>query len=1616
MPRRDLVTQLFRAEAESDSNSVRAKHLSLEDNISPKPGWRVFHLYFIALLVPILFLAVFLSIPTLPPVQAINAPTLLAPADGIKTSAISYTDYIAYPPLAIPVFQWTAVPSATQYLIQFSENQDFTSYFDYTTPLTTFIPTQVGKFSDRQWYWRVAVKQPTAGPFSPARSFTRKWSTENNLPILTTPADNATLEFFESPNFTWQPVIGAASYRFQIAASAGGFNAPLIDATTLAHSYQHIAKLENGIYYWRVVPVDPEKRDGTPSEVRSFNMAYNRVPALLEPVNNSTPEFTPTFRWKAVAGAQYYELHYSTDPTFNTNITKITTRNTAYTPVDPLPNDVNYYWRVRAISGASVSDWSNATSPLPYSFMKKWYIQPIHLTPTNNEKFVRFPFFSWTPVPGASYYKIEMTTSNDCQTKLEQKVLNPFYVPERYKDCPGFRFWRVTPYDTKDQAGKTSVEGQFSSSSLDSNPTLEYPLYYYPPRADLNPHEDRTAALPIFKWSRLFAPFGDIFPNAYRIQVCTIYDDCSNVVWTTDTENLSAAPTVSNPFTPTVNTDYYWRVCPLSNLGSACIRNDAPPPNNNELWSQIWRARFDLSLGITPRPVVTTTLLRPAHAEELVEATPLFEWKPLQDAEMYEIQISQDENFTNLVDSARTAYTAYSPLNSLGQRSINVLTFGTYYWRVRARIAGAWQVWSDTWRFQVAAQSQWIRYRSLGAPDNRLKIASAPQGDASSPFDLTTLFASQSADQWFFGFNANGSNTDLMYGLYLDINHQDNLGAASDPQQFDMLSIPAHHPEYAIYVKRDTTDPFSISPEKTFVYEWNDGAWGTPRLLSNIAGGDIFPTLLRSVTMGSDSSAWTVGQYGDILRWNGSGWTSYDSPTPQTLHAVAEEVAYAQRRAVGDGGTLLEWDYGLNRWQTLKGPTTANLYGFQIVSPTLSVAVGSNGTIIYWKTNNNQSNFEVQAVSPATYYSFNSVSMLVPGAPADGWAVGNSGTIARWVFETGSNRWLWKQNPIGTFNDLYGVVQLAANNAWIVGENDTLLHWDGSSWSASLHPQVTQLNAIAAVSEDDIWVVGDGGVILHWDGSAWSKVTSPTGLNLYGISMYSATNGLIIGERGVNLHWDGSTWSVIEDPIAHYIEIRLPNTAIGMSQDTGSVSAVLFSTSSAMGSKPADAVPYNPGIPGGNTFSRFASVSERLQLSVPFNASTGDPSTLPSTPPFFWEYPYGYPPSAPWAGVRMGVYLDQQFTTQIGVFDLKSDSPYYAPNFWSWLTDLRGDNTYYWRVRPRYLDVIGEYWGAWSQGTYSATIPSMGWSFERTGFVPKNLKESVTFATPTFSWDRVEGADKYEIAYDDDPNFTTPVVVKTNQVSYTPQEALKNGVYSWKVRVYRWGPDLIVNEWSSPKSFTLSLPPPEGLRPNDPNAQDVVQRAPTLCWDAVLKNQPGTDNPVLGAYRYQLQVSTDAAFSQSNLRFNVSTEQTCWTPHEGIRDGQYYWRVAMIDGSNNLSDYSATAVFTKQYPSPTLISPISGTITSTPTFKWSAVPGAALYHIEVAVDKDFTQIYDKADTNNTTYTPQKVYIPNRTYYWRVAIIDKNNNYGPYNNARLGPEVVKIHLPLTMRRP
>ena len=148
----------------------------------------------------------------------------------------------------------------------------------------------------------------------------------------------------------------------------------------------------------------------------------------------------------------------------------------------------------------------------------------------------------------------------------------------------------------------------------------------------------------------------------------------------------------------------------------------------------------------------------------------------------------------------------------------------------------------------------------------------------------------------------------------------------------------------------------------------------------------------------------------------------------------------------------------------------------------------------------------------------------------DVFAVGDSGTILHY---DGS---AWSAMSSGTTNDLAGVWGSSATDVFAVGAGGTILHYDGSAWSAMSSGTTNDLAGVWGSSATDVFAVGDGGTILHYDGSAWSAMTSGTTNDLVGVWGSSATDVFAVGLDGTILHYNGSAWSAMSSGTTNGLE------------------------------------------------------------------------------------------------------------------------------------------------------------------------------------------------------------------------------------------------------------------------------------------------------------------------------------------------------------------------------------------------------------------------------------------------------------------------------------------------
>ncbi len=427
---------------------------------------------------------------------------------------------------------------------------------------------------------------------------------------------------------------------------------------------------------------------------------------------------------------------------------------------------------------------------------------------------------------------------------------------------------------------------------------------------------------------------------------------------------------------------------------------------------------------------------------------------------------------------------------------------------------------------------------------------------------------------------------------------------------------PVHNPVASLRALAllSASDGWAVGDQGTLRH-WDGQTW-------SFADSPVAVTL-NGVALASTADGWAVGDQGIALHWDGAVWQRVRTPVSSRLNAVAL-LSASDGWAAGNDGVILRWDGAA--WQRVSSPTQTNLAALSFGSASEGWAVGNDGVILRWDgqawtqvaTTMRADIVAVAQVGPRDAWAFGQVcggGSLCSGlgyhwdgvqwsrvnlptaaplydvafaSPTDGWAVGGHGQIAhwdgvRWSQEADSPAYplptpLFAKRDVRPTTTLRAVALVSSTEGWAVGDQGTLLHWDGQTWTGTsrlplpstptstptptptptLAPDVMRLNALAFLSPSEGWAVGDAGAILHWDGAAWSPVLSPTDLNLAGVAFASPTDGWAVGKAGTILHWDGRVWTVAASPAAgvnlHAVTLRTATDgwAVGGGRSSGS--------------------------------------------------------------------------------------------------------------------------------------------------------------------------------------------------------------------------------------------------------------------------------------------------------------------------------------------------------------------------------------------------------------------------------------------------------------------------------
>ena len=133
-----------------------------------------------------------------------------------------------------------------------------------------------------------------------------------------------------------------------------------------------------------------------------------------------------------------------------------------------------------------------------------------------------------------------------------------------------------------------------------------------------------------------------------------------------------------------------------------------------------------------------------------------------------------------------------------------------------------------------------------------------------------------------------------------------------------------------------------------------------------------------------------------------------------------------------------------------------------------------------------------------------------------------------------AEQWRW-ENPLPQGSHLNSIWAASANNVIAVGDQGTILRFDGSQWLPQVSGTLESLNGVWGSSANDIYAVGktgsssSGSIVLHYDGSAWNEIDIGSDQTLHTAWGLDANNVYIGGWNGRLYNFDGSQWSWISN-------------------------------------------------------------------------------------------------------------------------------------------------------------------------------------------------------------------------------------------------------------------------------------------------------------------------------------------------------------------------------------------------------------------------------------------------------------------------------------------------------
>ena len=272
----------------------------------------------------------------------------------------------------------------------------------------------------------------------------------------------------------------------------------------------------------------------------------------------------------------------------------------------------------------------------------------------------------------------------------------------------------------------------------------------------------------------------------------------------------------------------------------------------------------------------------------------------------------------------------------------------------------------------------------------------------------------------------------------------------------------------------------------------------------------------------------------------------------------------------------------------------------------------------------------------------------------------------------------------------------------------------------------------------------------------------------------------------------------------------------------------------------------------------------------------------------------------------------------------------------------------------------------------NASVPSAPQSAKRTCGAPVVTVTLDEKGKPVLSWEKVEGAKKYEVYRATSETGKYSKVSTTSAVSYTDTAASPGKIYFYKVKAAASS-----SSYNSDYSNVVSCP--------------CICARPTLTGKVNTSGQPQLSwGKVSGATKYEILRSSEENGSYTSVSVQTGTS---YTDTSATVDSVNWYKVRAL-GSDALcnSEESLPVSVSVACPTPVIRSAAADETTGKPRLEWDRADGVVSYEILRAASAKGT--YTQVGTTQEDFYVDMDAQPGKTYYYKLIAVGVNSRSTP----------------------